>query len=138
MPASALAVDKAVVVTPDQVPWKDTPIIPGGKGAVLFGDPTKSELVVMRSKFPANFKHMPHTHPFTEVVTVIGGNISFGLGDKFDTLKGEKRSPGTFFVVPANTSHFVWTGDQEGIVQFQFIGPLAIDYINPADDPRKK
>jgi hypothetical protein len=138
MSGPALAVDKVIVVTPDQVPWKDTPIIPGGKGAVLFGDPTKTETVVMRSKFPANFKHLPHTHPFTEVVTVLNGAIRFGMGDKFDTSKGEVRRPGTFFVVPAETSHFVWTGDEEAIVQFQFIGPLAITYINPADDPRNK
>jgi hypothetical protein len=40
--------------------------------------------------------------------------------------------------VPANQAHFVWTGDEEAVVQVQFVGPFGINYINPADDPRKK
>jgi hypothetical protein len=45
--------------------------------------------------------------------------------------------PGTFAVVPAKRSHYIWTGDEEVIVQVQFIGPFGIDYINPAYDPRR-
>ena len=29
-------------------------------------------------------------------------------------------------------------GNEEAIIQVQFIGPGGIDYSNPADDPRKK
>jgi hypothetical protein len=28
--------------------------------------------------------------------------------------------------------------NEEGIIQVQFVGPGGIDYINPADDPRKQ
>jgi hypothetical protein len=31
-----------------------------------------------------------------------------------------------------------WTGNEEGILQVQFVGAGGIDYVNPADDPRKK
>src|SRR5207244_8474901 len=31
--------------------------------------------VVLRIKFPPNFQMPPHTHPYSEVVTVISGNI---------------------------------------------------------------
>jgi hypothetical protein len=27
--------------------------------------------------------------------------------------------------------------DEEGILQVRFVGPGGIDYVNPADDPRK-
>ena len=34
--------------------------------------------------------------------------------------------------------HFVWTGDEQVIVQIQASGPWDIHYINPVDDPRNK
>jgi hypothetical protein len=45
---------------------------------------------------------------------------------------------GTLNTVPAKDAHFAWTGNEGAIVQVQFTGPAGIDYINPADDPRKK
>ena len=52
--------------------------------------------------------------------------------------KGELGKVGALFANPAKHAHYVWTGDEPAIVQVQFIGPGGIDYINPADDPRKK
>ena len=40
--------------------------------------------------------------------------------------------------VSGKTCALRWTGDEQAILQVQFIGPGGIDYINPADDPRKK
>jgi len=45
---------------------------------------------------------------------------------------------GSLFALPANHAHYVWTGDEEVIVQIEATGPWGITYINPADDPRKK
>ena len=137
---SALAQDTAIRVKPEQLTWKDNPTIPkGGQAATLLGDPTKAGgVVVTRVKFPANYKIPPHTHSYAEVVTVISGSVGFGTGDKFDTSKGELLKAGGVNVVPAKEPHFAWTGNEEGIVQVQFVGPGGIDYINPADDPRKK
>jgi hypothetical protein len=39
---------------------------------------------------------------------------------------------------PAKHAHYAWTGNEEGVLQVQFTGPGGIDYINPADDPRKQ
>jgi len=36
------------------------------------------------------------------------------------------------------TGNFGWTGNEGAILHVQFTGPAGIDYINPADDPRKK
>ena len=138
---SAFAQDamKATRVKPNELTWKDNPALPkGAQFAVLVGDPTKAETVVQRVKFPANYQVPPHTHPYAEVVTVISGSIGFGMGEKFDKTKGEMVEAGALNVVPAKHAHFGWTGNQEAIVQVQFVGPGGIDYINPADDPRKK
>jgi hypothetical protein len=56
----------------------------------------------------------------------------------FDTSKGEIGKSGTFAIVPANQAHFVWTGEEEAVVQVQFVGPFGINYLDPADDPRRK
>ncbi len=41
-------------------------------------------------------------------------------------------------MMPPGHAHYVWTTNEETIFQLQTIGPIGIDYINPADDPRKK
>ena len=139
---SALAQDamQVTLVKPDALTWKDNPNLPkGAQGAVLLGDPTKAgEVVVTRLKLPANYKVPPHTHPYAETVTVISGIVGFGMGEKFDDKKGEMVKAGGFFAQPAKHAHYVWTGNAPAIVQVQFTGPGGIDYINPADDPRKK
>jgi len=138
--ASAQDTMKVVRVTPDVITWKDFPAIPkGGQVAVLQGDPTKpGDMVVQRVKLPANYKVPPHTHPYAEYVTVISGRLGFGMGEKFDPNERDMVTAGTFFSPPAKHAHYVWTGNEEAIIQVQFTGPGGIDYINPADDPRKK
>jgi quercetin dioxygenase-like cupin family protein len=127
------------VITPEVVKWTENPAFPKGiQIATLVGDPTKAgETVVQRIKFPPNFIMPPHTHPFTEVVTVIAGNIGTNAGEKPEK-KGDLLKPGAMWVYPAKHAHYAWTGDGEAILQVQYIGPGGIDYVNPADDPRKK
>jgi quercetin dioxygenase-like cupin family protein len=138
MSDAAATADEAILVTPDQVPWSDSPVIPNAKGALLAGDPSKAEVIVLRVKLPPHCKHPPHRHPFPEVATVLSGRLGYGLGDTFDTAKGQMLEAGTFAVVPARRAHYIWTDDAEAVVQVQFVGPFGIDYIDPADDPRQR
>src|SRR6059058_2152446 len=71
----AMAQDTPTRVTPDALTWKENPAFPKGvQIATLVGDPTKAgDVVVLRIKFPANFQMPPHTHPYSEVVTIISG-----------------------------------------------------------------
>jgi quercetin dioxygenase-like cupin family protein len=119
------------------VKWIDDPIFKGVKIAILVGDPTKAEVIVLRNKFPPHYHVPPHTHPYAEVVTVLTGSYGNYFGDKFEP-KGELMKPGSLFVLPANHPHYTWTGDEETILQVQFMGPRGIKFINAADDPRKK
>ena len=125
------------VITPDALKWADNPAFPKGiQIATLLGDPTKSgETVVQRIKFPPNFTMPPHTHPFSEVVTVITGNIGTNAGEKPEKV-GELK-PGSMWVYPKGHAHYAWTGDGEAVLQVQYTGPGGIEYVNPADDPRK-
>jgi len=126
------------VITPDAMKWLENPAFPKGiQIATLVGDPTKTgETVVQRIKFPPNFTMPPHTHPFAEVVTVISGNIGTNAGEKAEKVGGLLK-PGSMWVYPKGHAHYAWTGDGEAVLQVQYIGPGGIEYVNPADDPRK-
>lgn len=125
--------------TADKIDWQDEPILPkGAKSALILGDPSKAGVFIAWLKFPANYPIPPHTHPYTEVVTVLKGKLGNGMGEKFDKTTGEMLKAGDSFVLPAGHAHYLWTTDEETIVELIATGPWDITYTNPADDPRKK
>ncbi len=127
------------VVLPEQVKWAQNPaLLAGGQTAVLHGDTTKAGPYVARTKFPANFKMMPHTHPDVRTYTVLSGSLGVGFGDKFDATQATFYPAGSVFTLPANVPHYNTTGDKETVFQINSVGPTASVYVNPSDDPRKK
>jgi mannose-6-phosphate isomerase-like protein (cupin superfamily) len=105
----SIAQDAMKVVTADELVWKEHPVFKGAQTVILVGDPTKAETIVQRVKFP------PHTHPYSEVVTVLSGTYWNAMGD--DMEKGVMLKPGSVFVLPANHIHHTWTTDEEVILQ---------------------
>ena len=128
-----------VMVMPAAVQWADGPgsIPPGAKFAVIEGDPKNAALFTMRLKLPAAYRIPAHWHPADEHVTVISGTFHMGMGDKLDTTKGTALGLGGFAVMPTRTNHYAWT-NEETVIQLHGMGPWGINYVNPADDPRKK
>ena len=123
---------------PADIKWAANPAIPaGGQTAVLLGDPRKAGPYVVRTKFPANYKMMSHTHPDDRTYTVISGTLSLGFGDKFEGAKLKSYPAGSVFTVPANAPHFNSSGASEVVFQINSLGPSGTAYVNPADDPRK-
>ena len=125
-------------VLPPNVKWEETPLLPGAKIAVLYGDLAKAGLATFRVFFPANYKVPPHHHSATENLTVISGTIYDGLGEQLDPSKGTAYPAGSFFVNPANSHHYLWTTDQEVVLQVSVMGPFVMTFANPAEDPRRK
>lgn len=124
--------------TPENIQWKDEPILPkGAQSAIVVGDPSKKGVFIAWLKFPANYPIPPHTHPYTEVVTVLRGKLGNGMGKVLDKTKGEMLNAGSSFVLPTGHTHYVWTTNEETIVELIATGPWDITYTNPADDPRK-
>ena len=80
---------------------------------------------------------MPHSHPKTERVTVISGTLNIGSGEKFDEQATHKLPAGTFGYWTPGVPHFAWTRG-ETVLQLNSVGPWQLNYVNPADDPRKK
>ncbi len=123
----------------EDVEWKPFPAFPPQVHlAVVVGNPSEPGPYTTRVKAPHNSKLMPHQHPEDRVYTVISGVFYIGLGDQFDEDKLEAYPPGAVIVLPGNTSHFHWAKSGEYITQITAIGPLGMDYVNPADDPRNQ
>jgi quercetin dioxygenase-like cupin family protein len=127
-----------VMVNASDINWTAAPpsLPKGAQMALLYGDPTKDGVFVMRLKFPANYKIPPHTHSSDEIVTVVSGEVNFGMGATFDPAKTKAIAAGGIVAMPPGTQHFV-QNDQETVVQLSSRGPWTIAYVNPADDPRK-
>ena len=91
----------------------------------------------VRLKFPANYRIPAHWHPVKVTVTVISGTFNMGLGDVLDTSQGKMLPAGSVFEMPAAIHHFGWT-TEETIIQEHGIGPLSVNYLNPAHDGRHR
>src|SRR5262249_15376435 len=127
------------IVPPQEIKWAPAPDVlpPGAKAAVLFGDPDKEGLFVLRLRFPAGYRVAPHTHPVYEVVTVISGTFYKGMGETADPRKAQALPAGSFFALPPDTAHYVFM-EEETVIQISTNGPWGLTYINPKDDPRQK
>ncbi|WP_332776857.1 cupin domain-containing protein [Polaromonas sp.] len=127
-----------MMVMPDQMKWADVPSLPpGAKISVLEGPLSEAVPFTARLKFPANYQIPAHWHPVIEHVTVISGTFNIGTGDKLDASKTIALPAGSVAIMQPKTPHFVWTND-ETIIQVHGVGPSGVNYVNPADDPRKK
>ena len=134
-----MTADKMQSFRADEVNWQPEAILPeGAESVILVGDPTKAGVFIAWLKFPADYPIPAHTHPFTEVITVLKGQLGNGMGENFDKANGEVLNVGESFVLPAGHAHYVWTTEEETIVELIATGPWDITYINPEDDPRNQ
>ena len=137
-PLASAQSDGHVMATPDQLKWTDVPSLPAGaKLAVIEGPLKEAVPFTFRLKFPANYKIPAHWHPAVERVTVLSGTFNIGMGDKLDPKNTTALGPGSIVIMQPGTRHFGWT-KEETLVQLNGTGPWDINYVNPADDPRKK
>lgn len=132
------AMDEAALFHANEIKWTaGPPSLPMGASiAVLEGDPIKEGPFVFRIKAPDGYRIPPHIHPKTERVTVISGTLNVGMGETFEAKAAQPMPQGTYGHWPAGMKHFVWVKG-ETVVQFHGEGPWTINYLNPADDPRK-
>ena len=126
------------MISPNDLQWSDVPSLPpGAKIAVIEGPMNEAVPFTVRLKLPADYKVPAHWHPAIEHVTVISGTLNMGTGDKLDQSKTTPLSAGSVAIMQPKTNHFGWT-KEETIIQAHGVGPWAVNYVNPADDPRTK
>ncbi len=134
--AETAAAPGHIALAPSEIKWGPPPPVfeKGASFAVLSGDPTKEGPYVVRLKMPAGYKIAPHWHPTDEHVTVISGLVAFGMGDKIEKAATKPLGPGGYGLMPATVHHYA-VAKNASVVQVHGVGPFALTYVNPADDP---
>jgi quercetin dioxygenase-like cupin family protein len=126
-------------MNPAQMKWGPAPpgLPPGARLAVLSGDPNKQGMFTIRLRFPAGYRVMPHRHPTDELVTVIQGQTSIGMGRTFSPRRATNLVQGGYVALAANMNHYAFTR-AGATIQITSHGPFQIVYVNPAHDPRNR
>ena len=126
-----------IVAMPANIQWVAAPPVlpPGAKVALLEGDPSQPGPFTMRIWLPDGYRIPPHVHPGNERVTVVSGTFQVGMGNTFDESRLADLPTGTYAALAPGTAHFA-RAKGETVVQLNNVGPWALNYVNPADDPR--
>jgi quercetin dioxygenase-like cupin family protein len=125
------AKEKFVGLTPQQVPWFTPSYYQDGRQrAQMLGDSSKEGGAwIDRVRIPGGLRIRAHTHPDTEIDTVIEGTWYLGLGEKFDESKLKAYPAGSFVVIPAGVAHFIATREGPVIVQISGNGRFRTDFL---------
>jgi len=130
--------DGHVIEAADSLEWRAVPsMAPGAKISVLEGDLAEAAPFTFRLKLPADYRLAPHVHPAYERVTVLRGELHFAHGREFDRDATTPMPAGGFAVMAPGEPMFGYT-TEETIIQLHGTGPWGIEYLDPADDPRKQ
>jgi quercetin dioxygenase-like cupin family protein len=124
-PIRAQPGDGQVVKTPTEVQFK-APLAGGVQAAVLYGDPSKPGVYVVRIKVPPGYKSSPHFHTDEyRGVVVISGTLYFAISDVRDDSKLRAYPAGTFFTEPPKMAHYAEAKDTEVVFDVTGIGPTS-------------
>ena len=117
--------------------WGPAPAVfpSGAKMAVVSGDPSKAGMFTIELSMPKGYKISPHFHPTEESVEVKKGTFLVGMGDTLDVAKTNPMKAGATGSIPANHHHFA-IAKEATVVSVTAMGPFAMTYVNPADDPQ--
>ena len=134
LPAQATPTAKA-----DTLQWGPAPAVfpAGAKMAVVSGDPTKAGMFTVELAMPDGYRLQPHFHPTDETVEVKQGTFVFGMGDTFDLAKAKPMKVGDKGTIAANMHHYA-AAKGATVVDVTAMGPFAMTYVNPMDDPTKQ
>jgi quercetin dioxygenase-like cupin family protein len=98
-----------------------------GNQQIIFGDPSKPGLYVIRIRFAPGQTSRPHYHDQDRYVTVIKGTWWIALGPTaavYDTSKMVPMKAGSFVKHPAGGIHYDGAKEEEAIVQIIGMGPV--------------
>ena len=118
-----------VTVKREQIVWKDGDL--GVKSTVLFGDPSKPGLYIVRNIFPAGIMSTPHSHDQDRYVTVIRGTWNAGTGPSWDPAGTDPLPTGSVMFHPAGAVHFDGSIKDETEVQIMGMGPVTTKSVYP-------
>ena len=122
----------------DALKWVSAPasLPAGAQVAILRGDLAKSGAFTFRLKLPAGYQLKPQSSPAIGRLMVVSGTFNLGAGEKFDKARTIPMHAG-YMHWPNQGAYFAFTRE-ETVIEIEGTGPLAVNYVNAADDPMKK
>lgn len=112
-----------VITKPDELKYEPNETGSGPDIAVVYGDPTKPGLYIIRARFKPGVMSKPHYHPTDRHVTVISGTWWAGRDASGDPNKTTPLGPGSYMLHPAGKVHYDGAKDVEAVVEIKGIGP---------------
>jgi mannose-6-phosphate isomerase-like protein (cupin superfamily) len=127
------------LLLPAELQWSAGPasLPAGAQVALLEGNPAEPGPFTLRLRLPDDYRIAPHWHPGIEHVTVLSGAFVVGRGERISDHPAKEVTEGGFMLMPPQTAHYAHTRG-ETVLQLHGVGPWAINYVNPADDPRRR
>jgi hypothetical protein len=130
--AQAAALPEGTIQAPDGAGvWVDAPppLPAGSKLLVLEGQPNQEGFFTMRARLPAGARIRPHWHQEAERVTILSGLVRVGFGDDFDEDAMATFGPGSFYLNPARSHHYVWIVEDTEM-QLTGLGPWVMHFLD--------
>jgi quercetin dioxygenase-like cupin family protein len=112
-----------VITKPGELKFEPNETGSGPDIAVVYGDPTKPGLYIIRARFKPGVMSKPHYHPTDRHVTVISGTWWAGTDASGDPSKTTPLGAGSYMMHPAGKVHFDGAKDTEAVVEIKGIGP---------------
>ena len=136
--SSLLASSLMAQASPAQLHWEPAPdaFPKGAQMAVVSGNPGAAGLFTIELSMPSGYRIPPHFHPTDEHVVIKQGSFLVGMGDQLDVKQTRAMAVGDTGTIPAKGHHYGITKGAT-IVAVTAMGPFAMTYVHPADDPRK-
>ncbi len=125
-PANTGKIDPSIAtfIDPKDIKW-----VPNAAGtneqAILYGDPSKPGLYVVRNKWKAGNMSRPHFHPNDRLIVVLEGTWWVGTGDVYDPNSTVPMGPGTQVLHYGKKIHYDGAKDGDTIIQIHGIGPAT-------------
>lgn len=101
-----------LIVPTEKIVWKEADA--GAKMAVVFGDPSKPGMYVIRAYFPPGVMSSPHFHGEDRHVIVVQGTWNAGTDDSWDPKATTPLKTGTYMFHKAGAVHYDGSAGDEG------------------------
>lgn len=115
-----------VYMQPADMEFVTNPDYSNVSSAVLYGDPAKEGIYVMRLRVGAGVIFPPHYHDQDRHVTVIAGVWAFGTGDSGECEDTKPLAAGSYAMHPKGAVHYDGAcGNEQIEVQIIGMGPVG-------------
>jgi len=113
----------AIRISQEELNWQN--VADGIWIAKISGDENSKGLYVFRVKLRKGIKSDRHFHHDVKVGTILSGSLYIGFMDSNGTWSEKKLGVGGVYTEPNKLPHYIWSKDEDVIVQIVGYGPTS-------------